>query len=285
MARPGDSELLRALQPPSSSSSRRPATGVPSRNTQTPIPPNSQPQSGSSSSSSRATTSDSSLHASPGSTSPPVIGRKIIDRNRKPCGSCSSSKRKCKLISTSPMLCQRCKSRGLSECPPHISWSDRRTSSTSPTEGYPVGGDNNYLQPNYDPNSMFGMGFDQDELASMSSASSPGLQEGLSPDPNAVGLDVADNFPQALRYAMMSRNPPALPELPQSTSTSFNIISNVVPSCDVCVCRTCHTQFRARYSPYGPQTASSPSGRSNTYPGPYNQYSNTLTNAMNYPPM
>ena len=47
--------------------------------------------------------------------------------------------------------------------------------SRSFSQGYPVGGDSNYLQPNYDPNSMFGMGFDQDELASMSSASSPGM--------------------------------------------------------------------------------------------------------------
>lgn len=105
-SRPGDSELLRALQPSTSGGSRRTATGLPSRNTQTPIPSSSQPHSGSSSSSSRANTSDNSFHASPGSNSPPVIGRKIIDRNRKPCGSCSSSKRKvCLALAILVLLC------------------------------------------------------------------------------------------------------------------------------------------------------------------------------------
>ncbi len=100
-SRHGDSELLRALQPSTSSSSRRAATGLPSRNAQTPIPPSSHSHSGgSSSSSSRAHAPDSSFHALPGSNSPPVVGRKIIDRNRKPCGSCSSSKRKVSLSLT-----------------------------------------------------------------------------------------------------------------------------------------------------------------------------------------
>ncbi|KAL5528909.1 hypothetical protein ACEPAG_4883 [Sanghuangporus baumii] len=51
-----------------------------------------------------------------------------IVRNPKPCGACSSSKRKCKPIPGMPNLCERCKNHGLTECPPHISWSTRKQS-------------------------------------------------------------------------------------------------------------------------------------------------------------
>ncbi|KAI5118416.1 hypothetical protein M0805_005500 [Coniferiporia weirii] len=54
--------------------------------------------------------------------------KKAIDRNRRPCGNCSSSKRKCKIVSTSPHLCERCRNHGLTECPPHISWAMRKAS-------------------------------------------------------------------------------------------------------------------------------------------------------------
>ncbi|EJD06199.1 uncharacterized protein FOMMEDRAFT_145452 [Fomitiporia mediterranea MF3/22] len=71
----------------------------------------------------------SSPHAA-GTTSPSrSSGKKpSIDRNRKPCGACSSSKRKCKVIPDVPNLCERCRSHGLIECPPHISWSNRKAS-------------------------------------------------------------------------------------------------------------------------------------------------------------
>jgi len=67
-----------------------------------------------------------------------IVRKKTIDRNRRPCANCSSSKRKCKIISTSPHLCERCKNHGLQECPPHISWTRRKQSvsgSLSPREG------------------------------------------------------------------------------------------------------------------------------------------------------
>ncbi|KAH8101979.1 hypothetical protein DFH11DRAFT_1868163 [Phellopilus nigrolimitatus] len=54
--------------------------------------------------------------------------KKSIDRNRRPCAHCSGSKRKCKVISTAPHLCERCRNHGLAECPPHISWTRRKAS-------------------------------------------------------------------------------------------------------------------------------------------------------------
>ncbi|KAL5533451.1 hypothetical protein ACEPAF_5227 [Sanghuangporus sanghuang] len=60
---------------------------------------------------------------------PRTTGKKpSIDRNPKPCGACSSSKRKCKPIPGVPNLCERCKNNGLTECPPHISWTTRKQS-------------------------------------------------------------------------------------------------------------------------------------------------------------
>jgi len=49
-------------------------------------------------------------------------------RNMRPCGTCSSIKVKCKIVSRvgSRRLCQRCKDKGSDECPPYEAWKGRR---------------------------------------------------------------------------------------------------------------------------------------------------------------
>jgi len=53
-------------------------------------------------------------------------------RNMRPCGTCSSIKVKCKIVSRvgSRRLCQRCKDKGSDECPPYEAWKGRRNHSS-----------------------------------------------------------------------------------------------------------------------------------------------------------
>lgn len=56
----------------------------------------------------------------------PSGSRRNSFRHPKPCGACSATKSRCTPLPENPLLCVRCKSKNLRECPPHVPWRLRR---------------------------------------------------------------------------------------------------------------------------------------------------------------
>ena len=108
--------------------------------------PQSMVSSGSSSSIPSPSLRSDAPASNSGSTS--TTKKSSLDRNRKPCGACSESKRKvnsflhlttvtlifthtllimqCTPVPGIPNLCERCRNQGRESCPPYVSWMNRK---------------------------------------------------------------------------------------------------------------------------------------------------------------